>query len=573
MNAVVALCHFCEHHGPSVVFCTQAFHSRVALHPDMSSRLVFDYLGRDIPTPLPSPGDAGSTPVSRSSDLCEACRSLKPEQSGFITHDKEAQIRYVSGQHPVMPQLYGLVRHACVRSLSGEVCQGREGPIIFGDNYQGYVFSHTFSLKDRQARGLKRWYSIIVLMMDKVFLINSWAFLVKNCQFLIQDLKHKSKQIYDSEPPDGRQSSDKLESSAGLMSTSIEEFLRGRRGPKQSFRSVTSLTGEGELFRQLHTYFSLLLKYGGSRLVERQLEGPPLGFEALDAHGIGEDEEVEEEEEDGIERLSEQLSNQSQSDDHPSIPASFADLKDLFLALGTKKFCSAAAHVLHGNQLIVRGPVRILVESILRVLQTLLPDGCCQTILFSSEYESSYKCNFLGLDSSVQLPDHLKSSDVYVLIDVTRKQSSGANGRQKDGSSASEITADFTYAVQASRTVDKMPTMLRRLEAVLSNDSISSSVIEQCVISAKAEWMNKVKVLYKYTRSGPISEVDKLLSVLSSEKEDLPLMQFWIRGLGQQYRSQVLCRQRSSNSGSEPSAATAAPPPPPPQEEKAPEGL
>jgi folliculin len=27
MNAIISLCHFCELHGPSVLFCTQAFHS------------------------------------------------------------------------------------------------------------------------------------------------------------------------------------------------------------------------------------------------------------------------------------------------------------------------------------------------------------------------------------------------------------------------------------------------------------------------------------------------------------------------------------------------------------------
>ena len=26
MNAVISLCHFCEVHGPSILFCTQAFH-------------------------------------------------------------------------------------------------------------------------------------------------------------------------------------------------------------------------------------------------------------------------------------------------------------------------------------------------------------------------------------------------------------------------------------------------------------------------------------------------------------------------------------------------------------------
>ena len=27
MNAIISLCHFCELHGPSILFCTQAFHT------------------------------------------------------------------------------------------------------------------------------------------------------------------------------------------------------------------------------------------------------------------------------------------------------------------------------------------------------------------------------------------------------------------------------------------------------------------------------------------------------------------------------------------------------------------
>jgi len=27
MNAIISLCHFCQQHGPSVITCTQAFHS------------------------------------------------------------------------------------------------------------------------------------------------------------------------------------------------------------------------------------------------------------------------------------------------------------------------------------------------------------------------------------------------------------------------------------------------------------------------------------------------------------------------------------------------------------------
>jgi hypothetical protein len=46
----------------------------------------------------------------------------------------------------------------CIFSLSCEICPGREGPIFFGEDANGYVLSHTFFLKDSQARGLQRWY-------------------------------------------------------------------------------------------------------------------------------------------------------------------------------------------------------------------------------------------------------------------------------------------------------------------------------------------------------------------------------------------------------------------------------
>jgi hypothetical protein len=45
-----------------------------------------------------------------------------------------------------------------ILSLSCEICPGREGPIFFGEDANGYVLSHTFFLKDSQARGLQRWY-------------------------------------------------------------------------------------------------------------------------------------------------------------------------------------------------------------------------------------------------------------------------------------------------------------------------------------------------------------------------------------------------------------------------------
>lgn len=57
----------------------------------------------------------------------QGCRSLAAGHPGYISHDKETSIKYVSHQHPNHPQLFSIVRQACVRSLSCEVSAGDVG--------------------------------------------------------------------------------------------------------------------------------------------------------------------------------------------------------------------------------------------------------------------------------------------------------------------------------------------------------------------------------------------------------------------------------------------------------------
>lgn len=70
-----------------------------------------------------------------------------------------------------------------------QVCPGREGPIFFGDEQHGFVFSHTFFIKDSLARGFQRWYSIVMVAMDRIYLINSWPFLLRHLKLTIQSLQ------------------------------------------------------------------------------------------------------------------------------------------------------------------------------------------------------------------------------------------------------------------------------------------------------------------------------------------------------------------------------------------------
>lgn len=85
--------------------------------------------------------------------------------------------------------------HLCLSSsalvciLFSKVCPGREGPIFFGDEQHGFVFSHTFFIKDSLARGFQRWYSIVMVAMDRIYLINSWPFLLCHLRLTIQSLQ------------------------------------------------------------------------------------------------------------------------------------------------------------------------------------------------------------------------------------------------------------------------------------------------------------------------------------------------------------------------------------------------
>ena len=201
MNNIVALCHFCEQHGPSLMFTCEKIvpnrlESSLEFSGSMSSQDGVAVVHNDIPgcssgsvtdTDMSSLGSldslasgltVSSKENAKKTDLCQACRSVSEDEHGFVSHDKSAGASYVSRQHPSNPEIFRLVRQACVRSLSGEVCPGREGPIMFGDEQHGYVISYTFYVKDNLARGGQRWYSIISIMSNRVFLVQSWTFLV-----------------------------------------------------------------------------------------------------------------------------------------------------------------------------------------------------------------------------------------------------------------------------------------------------------------------------------------------------------------------------------------------------------
>ena len=82
MNAIISLCHFCELHGPKVLFCTQPIHpeekSGIDHEVDTKEQTVPRVMSPTLPasepqTPTaPAPSGSNSLPNYKN-DLCEVC--------------------------------------------------------------------------------------------------------------------------------------------------------------------------------------------------------------------------------------------------------------------------------------------------------------------------------------------------------------------------------------------------------------------------------------------------------------------------------------------------------------------
>ncbi|XP_060071477.1 folliculin-like [Ylistrum balloti] len=547
MNAIISLCHFCELHGPQVLFCTQPNHPQelgsgdsvvgvAEEHYNTMQLLLSRTQGEGGAQGLKSPVTEPSTPTPSFANHCEGCYSVKP---GFVSHDDDVKVSYVSSRQPHNREVFSMIRQACLRSLSGEVCPGTEGPIFFGNDQQGHVISYSFHIRDFQARGFQRRYSIIIVMMDKIYLLNSWPFLVKNLKIVVEHLQEKAQKVYDVEQAKSPKEPNKL------VSFHIN--------PKPA-RSLMELTEDRNIFKILHVSFVWILKACGNRITESLLEGPPTEDSIIDMEKQEETEEgfiklfkksdTEEDEEE--EKVTEKEEEEEQEES--SSVSAVQNIRYLLRSLGAKKFHILAHHAVIGNQVIVRGALKSAVKSVLSALKCIVPKGCCRVVSYSQDYEASWKCNFLGLAPDVHIPNHIMATEMFVLVEVISPV-----GDNTDPSTTCAIDldqlreCDFSLASPTSLP-EKGPTVLTKMEMALKNENLTNEVLEQYLICLKEEWMNKVKVLFKFTKAGGSrSEEDtkKLLQVVGAQEEDKQLLKFWMTGLSCHYKTHILSTTKS----------------------------
>lgn len=535
MNAVIALCHFCEIHGPQILFCTQPFHcvshtpqdiqvgaeaspsacginqSRVittlAIGDDLQDEDVFSE-GTTVKQRKRSKGKQSS---------CDACHSIDPDSPGFISIDKESHISYISMQYPEEQELFSKLRHACVRSLSCEVCPGREGPIMFGDEASGFVFSITFFLKDLQSRGFQRMYSIICVMMDRIYLVNSWQFLINNFKKIIVDIQAKAQSVYQMEQAEKPQRAAILQPRNAFHTPG--QFRRARGG--LFYRSLTEIIQDGGIYENLHKYFSWTLKASGLRYTEKFLEGPP----PIDSLTLEDEIDIGQ----GVDNADGKID--------PST-CMFESLMQVYKVLGDEDFYHLAYHIVRGDQLIVQGDDQVTVKSMIKYLKMLVPSGCAHVLWYENKYEDSWRCNFLGLSGGVDIPDYVLDSELYALIKFNKKVADEGlnNPRRSIFSSYESSFENYDFEIKGS-SVEYEPTYLANIMEALRNKAITCELFQTILTACKEQFMGKVKVIFKFkTGAKTVEQKDNLFKILQVKSEDEMLLKYWLTSLGTSYK-------------------------------------
>uniref|UniRef100_A0A914HWZ1 Folliculin n=1 Tax=Globodera rostochiensis TaxID=31243 RepID=A0A914HWZ1_GLORO len=150
MQTAVALCYFCENHGPRVVIACQPM--RNCELPHSSSPIAIRKRGEEEEQKRCSSAFAASTLDNGGAELgeqwkdldddgdsplfcgdlyagnevvdeetrCAACSSFD-HGAGLLSKDRDAEISYVSTQVPISERLNHVLRQACLRSLSVEI--------------------------------------------------------------------------------------------------------------------------------------------------------------------------------------------------------------------------------------------------------------------------------------------------------------------------------------------------------------------------------------------------------------------------------------------------------------------
>jgi folliculin len=298
MNAIIALCHFCDQHGPRTLFCTQAFkykdqtqqHQSGSTLNNLSELLLMEASSNDSTTdhivlnsaaPSSKLSFSPETSTSRRQSIqhnkrissntsqsslfssidsinstCKACRAFEKDFHHYISYDnnnesiaiesKTSNICYISQSTPSDSEVFALVRKACLRTLH---CEVFEDPIYFDDDKNGSVIGYEFHIKDSEGRGQQRSYSLLIIMKDRIYLQHLWSFLSQQISIIASNIKSEAQAKFDKELPLFTNLNQ-----PNFNAQSIRQLSNPNKRTSTT-RGLIELTDDPLIFAKLHMWF------------------------------------------------------------------------------------------------------------------------------------------------------------------------------------------------------------------------------------------------------------------------------------------------------------------------------
>ena len=257
MSAIVALSHFCEVHGPSVIMVTQT--DRDCREAEWEGQgqaslqqMFGGNLGRKMTQPSRQPG-------------CERCWSLGSNSSSsqhfLVSTERTGSARhtYLSSQAALQAEVDTLLRNAVIRAISCEVPFKREAPLLFSDPTVSTVAAHNFLLRDSKARGFQRYYSIVVLSKERQHLISNLKSINSPVTQIIDKMKKMSQETYNLETCQSKDCS--------------EPSIFRRRASVSSLRNLSEIVGDQTIYEKIHVKFVEILQILEKCLKEKVFSG------------------------------------------------------------------------------------------------------------------------------------------------------------------------------------------------------------------------------------------------------------------------------------------------------------
>lgn len=340
---------------------------------------------------------------------------------------------------------------------------------------------YTFKVKDSLARGFEKLYSIVIVMKDKMFLLNTQPFLSNNIKDVAKQIQDSAQKIYEAEQKQFPQRAERL--NTGKPSNAPQ-------------RSLKELTGESNVFAHLHSLFSWIL-WAGSRYYSEVLT---LGTPAIPALMKDDVEGFAFIQIDKEEFLMKNFPTNSNESDALAFHDSSYNLRAL------KSLCSSSANFnqllycsLVGVQIVIRGQIQRSSE-FSKYFKDFLPHALHRFISESNKYVPSNKCKVLSLPSDAVIPNN----------NVCRIEFMNEN-------------REPTLIKCPIDLPTKLPALMVKILHAIDEKLFTNLILDKFIKALIEEWKNKVICL-----SHQHDDLSKLKRTLGIQPHDEMLVNYWL---------------------------------------------